>query len=185
MHDSSKQIIHIEMNFKLEVNKINLKEIKKWNEQNSRNNSGFHLTFYQIIPKEILEDYCYKLSYIENAMPDEPGSDEVIVLASEIREESNILSAIITYNNNIVGISRIFLDPDNPEYAYQGQIGIYKNFSGKGLAKWLLATTFLKLMNEYPEIKYITVDTHPSNKVMISLLERIGFNYTHTERIYE
>lgn len=106
-------------------------------------------------------------------MPDEPGNEEVIVTTEETREEKDTLSIVIFKDNN------------DPTSLYQGQIGVLKEFSGKGFGKDLMGLTYNHILDNYKELKVMTVDAHPTNKPMIKLLENTGYKYTHTENIYQ
>ncbi len=118
-------------------------------------------------------------------MPDEPGNPDVVVNQSEIVNERNILSFLLLSKGKILGLSRFYLDLKNPGIMYQWQIGIYRGYRGKGYSKYLLSYSYLYIFEKYKKLKCIHVDTHPTNRIMINLLKRIGYQYTHTDMIYE
>lgn len=180
MNKKDKKIIHVEMNFKLDINEINVEKIMQWKDLDLCS-----LKILNSVPSNILDEYCTVLSHIENSMPDEPGNPEVTVTPQEINSEEDVLSLVLLHKDRIVGISRIFIDTEDSQYLYQGQIGIFKGYTNKGFGKFLMGITYSYILSNYKDAKYITVDTHPTNKPMIKLLEGTGFKYTHTENIYD
>lgn len=177
-----KRLIHIEYHLKLDIGNIKKDVLQKWSSDFGDN--SIKIEQFETIPEIIITEYCNKLSYIENSMPDEPGNDKVIIKPEDIRNENNILSFVLIKNKEILGISRVYINTKDSSNIYQAQIGIYERYRGKGLAKLLLSYSYLHFLRENEGLSSITVDTHPSNMVMISLFEHIGFEYTHTEKIY-
>lgn len=176
-------IKHIEYHMKLIVEDLNSDVLNKW--VSTIPDKKITVIKYKKIPKSFLYQYCTILSSIENHMPDEPGNDEVLVKPDDITNEENIISYLIMINDDIIGISRFFINREDSQNIYQGQIGIHYDYYGRGYAKYLLGSSYLEILKSNTNIRNITVDTHPSNEVMIYLLEKIGFKYTHTEKIYK
>ena len=185
---------HIERNYILEFKNINSDLLQTWRSALQAANPDNKILFFKQIPRNILADYCNVLTFIENEMPDEPGNQAVIVEKDEILQDEADLkkdneivysNIIINSENKIEALNRVFINRNNLKRIFQWQIGCAANHSGKGYGKWLLSTMYLKIIEKFPEIKYIIVDTHPSNLAMISLLEKIGFDYYFTLKSYE
>lgn len=179
METTKKRLVHIEMNLKLEVSKLNFNIIKEW-----KNLNLCDYDIYLKVPSIKIDEYCNVLSYIENAMPDEPGNQEVVVEANEVINEEDTISVVIKEEGSIIGISRVFIDNDDPTKLYQAQIGVIKGYTGKGYGKFLMGLTYSYIFENYKLLDSMTVDTHPTNKPMIKILENLGYEYTHTENIY-
>lgn len=177
-----KRLIHIEYNMKLNMSSINLKLLELWNTLPS--NERLKIEIFDSVPKEYIPEYSRVLSDIENSMPDEPGNPEVTVHESEISNEDEVISILLFYNSKLIGISRVFTNTDCIS-VYQGQIGILGDYHNLGFGKLLLAKTYHYLYKSFEHLKEVTVDTHPDNVKMIYLLEQLGFQYTHTDYIYE
>ena len=100
--------------------------------------------------------------------------------------DKTILSCVaLDENQDIVGINRVFIKNYDLTSIRQWQIGVTKNYQGKGIAKWFKADMYKKLFSDYPNLESIGSDTHPSNVVMIKIMESIGFEYLHTTREYK
>jgi len=167
---------------KLTFKEINIELLNQW--KNSITSNDFSISTYNGIPENLIASYCKVLTQIENDMPDEPGNEEVSIDKNEIRNEKNVISYILFNKNEIIGISRFFVNSSYDTNIYQAQFGILDPYRHKGLAKFLLSFSYNTLLNSHAQLEYITVDTHPSNNVIIDLFSKIGFRYTHTETIY-
>jgi len=185
---------HIERNYIFELKNVNRNLLQTWKSTLEAANPDNKILFFKEIPRNLLDDYCAVLTFIENEMPDEPGNlkvivdkDEIIKDEADLKNDNEIVysNIIINRENKIEALNRVFINQNNLKRIYQWQIGCAADHSGKGYGKWLLSTMYLKIIEEFPEIKYIIVDTHPSNLAMISLLERIGFDYYFTLKSYE
>lgn len=78
---------------------------------------------------------------------------------------------------NIAGLCWIFT---NSKYKNTishniGLTAVEPKYRGKGIAKFLKAKLYLKLLKENKDFKYITTDTMPWNKYMYRINKEFGF----------
>jgi len=184
---------HVERNYILELKNINTDIIYNWITAIEASNPDKKVIFFKEIPLNLLEDYCKVLSFIENAMPDEPGNELEVVEPEDVSEdqaemkEANEIvysNVVINKENKIEAINRVYINQNKPKKICQWQLGCAENCSGKGYGKWLLSTMYSKIIEEFSGIDYVLVDTHPSNLTMIYLFGKIGFEYYYTLKTY-
>ena len=124
-------------------------------------------------------------------MPDEPGNPPEIVNPQDFRatqiqmksRNQSFYSVVAVRDNIIIGINRLYIDKNGDSKVWQNQIGVREDMRNKGIAKWMLASIYDKILSSYPQISEIYVDTHPSNKPMRNVLSQFGFQYQNTEYI--
>ncbi len=56
-----------------------------------------------------------------------------------------------------------------------GLTAVGRNYRGEGIAKFLKANMYLKMLELYTDFEYIITDTYPWNKYMYKINEDMGF----------
>ncbi len=80
-------------------------------------------------------------------------------------------------NNKIAGFCWVCIDSyrKNTVRHNGGFTAVNPGYRGKGIAKYLKAKMYLKLLEENKDFKYVTTDTMPWNKYMYKINEEFGF----------
>jgi len=101
------------------------------------------------------------------------------VWRNNLKNFGNKVTAVILFDgdNEIAGLSWVVSYPGYLSTVQHngGLTAVAPNYRGKGIAKYLKAKMYLKLLKENKDFKYITTDTMPWNKYMYKINEEFGF----------
>ncbi len=88
----------------------------------------------------------------------------------------------------IAGSCKIYIEKEDDGVFIQhcgGLTGVAENYRGKGLAKYLKASMYLKICEEYPGFRHAITDTYPWNKHMFRINEELGFRIFNEGTIFK
>lgn len=91
-------------------------------------------------------------------------------------------------NDNIAGSCRVYIEKEDDSAFIQhcgGLTGVAENYRGKGLAKYLKASMYLKISEDYPGFRHAITDTYPWNKYMFRINEELGFRIFNEGSIFK
>lgn len=91
-------------------------------------------------------------------------------------------------NENIAGSCKIYIEKEDDGVFIQhcgGLTGVAGNYRGKGLAKYLKASMYLKISEDYPGFRHAITDTYPWNKYMYKINEELGFRIYNQGSIFK
>lgn len=171
---------------RLERNNMDSKFYEAIIKENNLNN--WKLEYYSEIPNNLIEQYVllHNESFQEmSAINPYPAMvhavyAEYINVVREAHKKNGIENAMyILFDDNggIAGLCSILIDKSNMEsLSHIGTLtAVTAKHRGKGIAKYLKAKLYLKLLSENKDFKYITTDTMPWNKYMYSINTEFGF----------
>lgn len=96
-----------------------------------------------------------------------------------IKKFGSIVTVSLLFDNddNIAGFTTVLSYPGslNTIQHNGGLTAVAQKYRGLGIARYLKANLYLKLLNENKDFKYITTDTMPWNKYMYRINEEFGF----------
>ena len=174
-----------------DLNDVDWKMIEGWAKEGPTRSPDCKLEFFTKIPDEILEDYCKVYTEISNQAPLEELEIGDTVYTSEFwrkqeqkLEETGItwLSAIVRdKNGNIAGLTDVYYEPAHAPLIYTGFTGVQENYRGSGKGKWLKGAMFLRIREEYPDVKIVVTTNATTNAPMLAINEQLGFKI-HKER---
>lgn len=77
---------------------------------------------------------------------------------------------------NLAAFSSVFVRNKGKAIDHRGGLtAVGRNYRGEGLAKYLKANMYLKMLELYTDFEYIITDTYPWNKYMYRINEDMGF----------
>ena len=155
---------------------------------NSCEHNDLKLSCFNIVPEELIVQFvetvnsCIKdkeaLNEFQHVFPpltpEEWYKDKQELSAMGTKLEIMVLSE---NNGNIAGICWVCIDSSRKNVVRHngGFTAVNRCFRGRGIAKFLKAKLYLKLLAENKDFTYITTDTMPWNKYMYRINEDLGF----------
>lgn len=146
-------------------------------------------------PEEMIDEVV-ALSHVMNDAPvgDLDFNDQEFT-AAHVTEfdaelaERNITRFILAVRDRptgrLAGYTDLALNPSFPNLGQQGDTGVFEEFRGHGLGKWLKAEMVLRLADEHPEITRIWTENAHSNEPMLAINHAMGFKLHHEQTIWQ
>ncbi len=88
-------------------------------------------------------------------------------------------------SGRLAGFTDLGVNPSFPDLGQQGDTGVFEEFRGHGLGKWLKAEMVLRLAAEHPEVTRIRTENAQSNAAMLSINHAMGFTLHHEQTIWQ
>lgn len=148
---------------------------------------GLDLRYYNEIPGDIIDDFvrsvneCFddrdQLSEIKNHYPPLTPA-EWYKDKQQLSEAGTRLQMLVLFDKNqIAGFCWICVDSYRKDTIRHngGLTAVNRGYRGRGLARFLKAKMYIKLLEENKDFKYITTDTMPWNTYMYNINREFGF----------
>jgi GNAT superfamily N-acetyltransferase len=152
----------------------NNEELKRWK-----------LEFYDEIPDKLLPQFIEFTRLINDDIASRnPYSPKMYLYTIESWKKnlenfgnSNTFCFMFDSEGNIAGLSWVLSYPEYKSTLQHngGLTAVEPKYRQKGIAKFLKAKLYLKLLKENKDFKYITTDSMPWNKFMYRINEEFGF----------
>lgn len=156
--------------------------------QSNGNVKEYNLVFYREIPEEIFERYIdYMNDVLKTKDLNSPVKTEFVRYTKERllrgiqidKEDGDPMYMFMLFDNgNIAGSCKVYIEKEDDGVFIQhcgGLTGVAEKYRGNGIAKYLKANMYLKIMEDFPDFRHAITDTYPWNKHMYSINEELGF----------
>ena len=88
-------------------------------------------------------------------------------------------------SGRLAGYTELGVNPSFPDLGQQSDTGVFEEFRGHGLGKWLKAEMVLRLAAEHPEVTRIRTENAQSNAAMLAINHAMGFTLHHEQTIWQ
>ena len=160
-------------------------KIEEWLTVTPRKHANLRLEFFQLLPERLVEPFSELLVETLGDMPEE--ADGGLPFHATVQDERKLerwrqKNGLTLYKyllfdqgNELVAMTLVDVDLNNPANAFQQMTGITERYRGKGLAKWLKAAMYKKLGEDFPGSQRLITSMRSKNEPMTAINDQMGF----------
>lgn len=170
----------------LRVLDVDSKLMQQWINQAHSRAAVFELGFWDAAYPDEEIDVIAKLWDLTNQAPrGELEFKDVHMSADELRQMEKMYFARgiqrWTFyvkeksSKKFAGYTETMWNPNRPMLLEQGFTGVFPEFRGKGLGRWLKAAMIEKILNDRPQVQFIRTQNADINEHMLKINNQMGF----------
>lgn len=95
------------------------------------------------------------------------------------------MAAIFLPNDTIAGYTEILHNPDRPAGLEQEDTAVDPRYRGRGMGKWLKAAMLRRMVQQYPEVRFVYTGNADSNAPMLHINQVMGFRPYQRITVYQ
>ena len=180
----------------LRVEELDQNLVRKWLEQGNQNKDEFELGIWEgEYPEDKLAEIVQLLELTNQQPLGDLAIEEMHFTAEQLREmekmdtargnQHNTFYVIEKSSGKFAGYTETVWNANRPEILRQDMTGVFPQYRGKGLGRWLKAAMLDRQLKLHPEIKFVRTTNADTNAAMLRINNELGFKPYMTSILWQ
>jgi GNAT superfamily N-acetyltransferase len=180
----------------LRIDELDQNLIRNWLDWSSKNEGEFELGLWEgEYPEEKLDEIVQLIELTNQQPLGDLAIEEMHFTTEQLREMVKMDTArgnlrytfyvLEKATGKFAGYTETVWNASRPEIVRQDMTGVFPQFRGKGLGRWLKAAMLEKILKIHPEIKFIRTTNADTNAAMLRINNKMGFKPYMTSILWQ
>jgi mycothiol synthase len=171
---------------RLDLHNLDRELVDRWLADGPARAAGYELLSVAGRTPPELEERVAEVFNVMNTAPRENlDVGDVAITAELVREyeeawiagghQLRALYAVHKASGRFAGVTDIMVRPATPDRVHVGSTAVDPDHRGRGLGKWLKAAMTLRILDEFPGVRWVITMNAGSNDAMLAINRQLGY----------